>query len=216
MEQNFDDKPNRRVVSQLLEGARAGASAAELGAILRTDPVLCYACVAESGSINAVPTGYITTCSQAIEHMGMPVFTDWLDAALEHAVEVPKFSERVRNALIRGRFMELMGRSTMMRDDTEDLYLVGLFSGLHKLLNMALPDLILPLPFSDDMRAAILEQRGRIGRLLKFAQTIEGADEAGIDFMQTNMRLPSVQVYDAYNEAYDWMAEVEAKLTAKT
>ena len=31
--------------------------------------------------------------------------------------------------------------------------------------------------------------------------------------MQTNMRLPSVQVYDAYNAAYDWMKDVEAKVT---
>ena len=92
-------------------------------------------------------------------------------------------------------------------------HLVGLFSRLHKMLNIPLAELILPLPFSEDMRAAILEQSGRIGRLLKFAQTIENADEGGIDFMQTNMRLPAVQVYDAYNEAYDWMGEIEGKWT---
>jgi EAL and modified HD-GYP domain-containing signal transduction protein len=109
--------------------------------------------------------------------------------------------------------MELMGKSTMARDDTEDLYLVGLFSRLHRMLNIPLAELILPLPFSEEMRAAILEQSGRIGRLLKFAQTIENADEPGIDFMQTNMRLPAVQVYDAYNEAYDWMGATEAEWT---
>jgi len=28
------------------------------------------------------------------------------------------------------------------------------------------------------------------------------------------MHLPAVQVYDAYNEAYDWMVEVESQSTA--
>ena len=73
--------------------------------------------------------------------------------------------------------------------------------------------LILPLPFPEEMLAAMLEHRGRIGRLLKFAQIIESADETGIDFMQTNMRLPAAQVYDAYNEAYDWMTRVASMST---
>lgn len=213
-ERSAHDKPNQRVVSILIERASQGATAAQLGEILRTDPILCYAFLAEFGSAGAVPTEYVTSCRQAIELMGLPAMKEWLEAALEHSVIVPKFSERLRNTLIRARFMELIGRSAMKREDTEDLYLVGLFSELHKLLGIALAELILPLPFSEAMQAAILEQRGRVGRLLKFAQTIESADETGIDFMQTNMHLPSVQVYDAYNEAYDWMAETETRLTA--
>ncbi|UCH47319.1 MAG: hypothetical protein JSU95_14700 [Betaproteobacteria bacterium] len=213
-QQRIDDKPNKRVVDNLIERAKQSAAPAELGEAIKTDPILCYAFMAELGSSGAVPREYITSCRQAIELMGLPLLIEWLEAALEHAVDVPKFSPRVRDSLIRARFMELMGRTTMKREDTEDLYLVGLFSQLDKLVDMPLPELILPLPFAEDVRAAILEQIGRIGRLLKFAQTIESADEAGIDFMQTNMHLPSVQVYDAYNEAYDWMVEIEAKVTA--
>ena len=213
-EEQFHDKPNQRVVSLLMDGAKKSATPAELGEILRTDPILCYAFLAELGSSAAVPREYVISCRQAIELMGTPLLMEWLEAALEHAVAFPKLPGRVRDALIRARFMELMGRTTMQREDTEDLYLVGLFSKLHKLIGIELPELILPLPFSEDMRAAILEQRGRIGRLLKFAQTIESADESGIDFMQTNMRLPSVHVYEAYNEAYDWMVDVEKKITS--
>ena len=211
--QKFHDKPNHRVVSDLIARANEGASPAVMAGILRTDPILCYAFLAEFGSGGAVPTGYVTSCRQAIEIMGLPVLVEWLEAALEHAVKIPKLSNRVRNTLIRARFMELIGRSAMSRDDTEDLYLVGLFSQLDKLLGISLAELILPLPFSEQLQAAILEQRGRVGRLLKFAQTIESADEVGIDFMETNMRLPSAKVYDAYNEAYDWVADAEIRLT---
>jgi len=208
-----EDKPNLQIVTRLLELARNGASAGELSEIHRTDPVLCYALLAELGSGAGVPTKYVTTCRQALELIGVPAVIEWLEAALEHAVTFPRFSEQMRNTLIRARFMELMGRSTVMRDDTEDMFLVGLFSRLNRLLDMPLAELILPLPFPEEMQAAILEQRGRIGRLLKFAQAIESGDESGMGFMQTNMRLPAVQVYDAYNEAYDWMVEVEAEYT---
>lgn len=211
---NDDDKPNRLIVSRLIQRARDGATPAELSEIHRTDPVLCYALLAELGSGTAVRTGYVTTCRQAIEITGVPALIEWLEAAFEHAISFPRFSEQMRDTLIRARFMELMGRSTMMREDTEDMFLVGLFSRLNRLLGMPLAELILPLPISEEMRAAILEQRGRIGRLLKFTQAIESADESGIGFMQTNMHLPAVQVYDAYNEAYDWMVEVEAQSTA--
>jgi EAL and modified HD-GYP domain-containing signal transduction protein len=208
-----EDKPNLVIVNRLLDLARGGATAAELSDIHRTDPVLCYALLAELGTGAGVPTKYVVTCRQALELIGVPAAIEWLEAALEHAVNFPRFSEQMRNTLIRARFMELMGRSTVTRDDTEDLYLVGLFSRLNRLLKMPLSELILPLPFPEEMQAAILEQRGRIGRLLKFAQAIESGDESGMGFMQTNMRLPAVQVYDAYNEAYDWTVEIEAQST---
>ena len=207
------EKPNQRVITQLISGANGGATSHDLGNVIKVDPILCYALFVELGSTGAVPVSMVGSCKQAIDVMTLPVFDQWVQAALEYSEVFPRLPETVRNALIRARFMELMGKSAMAREDTEDLYLVGLFSRLHKLLDIPLAELILPLPFSEEMQAAILEQRGRMGRLLKFAETIENADEPGIDFMQTNLRLPAVQVYDAYNEAYDWMGEIEAQYT---
>jgi c-di-GMP-related signal transduction protein len=208
--ENGDDRPNYDVTSFLIERSKAGDTPAELGAILRTDPVLSYALLTDIGSGSAVPTRHITSCALAIELIGLPSLIEWLESALLHAVKTKGLSEQVQNALIRGRFMELMGKSTMSRNNTEDLYLVGLFSRLDKLLNMPLVELILPLPFSEELHSAILENRGRIGRLLKFSQSIETADESGMDFMQTNLHLPSAQVYEAYNDAYDWTKALEA------
>ena len=209
--QNGDDRPNYDIVSVLIERAKAGSTPADLGEILRTDPVLSYAMLTDIGSGSAVPTKHITSCAQAIELIGLPSLIEWLEGALLHAVKTTGLSENLQNALIRARFMELMGKSTMSRDDTEDLYLVGLFSRLDKLLDIPLVELILPLPFSEELHSAILENRGRVGRLLKFSQSIERADESGMDFMQTNLHLPSAQVYEAYNEAYDWMKALEAE-----
>ncbi len=211
VQENADARPNYDVVSSLIERSKAGASADELGEILRTDPVLSYALLTDIGSGSAVPTKHITSCSQAIDLIGLPSLIEWLESALLHAVTSTGLSENVRNALIRARFMELMGKSTMSRENTEDLYLVGLFSQLDRLLDLPLVELILPLPFSEEIHAAILENRGRIGRLLKFSQSIEKADESSMDFMQTNLHLPSFQVYQAYNEAYDWTKALEAK-----
>lgn len=209
--ENSDARPSYDVVSALIELGKAGSSSAEMGEILRTDPILTYAMLTDINSGSAVHTSHITSCAQAIELIGLPSLIEWLEGALLHAVKTTGLSESVQNALIRARFMELLGRSIMSRDSAEDMYLVGLFSRLDKLLNIPLVELILPLPFSEELQAAILENRGRIGRLLKFAQSIEKADESGMDFMQTNLHLPSLQVYDAYNDAYDWMKAIEAE-----
>ena len=209
--EDIDARPDYDVVSALIEHCKAGSSPAELGKILRTDPILTYALLTDINSGSAVHTSHINSCAQAIELIGLPSLIEWLDGALLHAVKTSGLSENVQNALIRARFMELLGTSIMERDNTEDMYLVGLFSRLDKLLNIPLVELILPLPFSEELQAAILENRGRIGRLLKFSQSIEKADESGMDFMQTNLRLPSLQVYEAYNDAYDWMKAIDAQ-----
>ena len=209
--ENSDARPRYDIVSVLIERCKAGSSSTELGKILRTDPILTYAMLTDINSGSAVHTSHIASCAQAIELIGLPSLIEWLEGALLHAVKTSSLSENVQNALIRARFMELVGRSIMSRDSTEDMYLVGLFSRLDKLLNIPLLELILPLPFSEEMQAAILENRGRIGRLLKFSQSIEKADESGMDFMQTNLHLPSLQVYEAYNDAYDWMKAIDAQ-----
>jgi EAL and modified HD-GYP domain-containing signal transduction protein len=209
--EDIDARPDYKVVFALIERCKAGSSPAELGEILRTDPILTYALLTDINSGSAVHTSHINSCAQAIELIGLPSLIEWLDGALLHAVKTSGLSENVQNALIRARFMELVGRSIMSRDSTEDMYLVGLFSRLDKLLNIPLVELILPLPFSEELQAAILENRGRIGRLLKFSQSIEKADESGMDFMQTNLHLPSMEVYEAYNEAYDWMKAIDAQ-----
>lgn len=210
---NDDDKPDYGVVSLMIKHLEAGSATAVLANTLRTDPILCYALMTDVGSYGAVPTKHITSCSQAIEVMGRTDLLEWLRGALKYTVEKIGLSETVRNALIRARFLELMGKTTMAREDTEDLYLVGLFSRLDRLLDVPLVELILPLPFSEELHSAILSNKGRIGRLLKFSETIESANESEMDFMQTNLRLPSAQVYNAYNEAYDWMKEVEEQHT---
>ncbi|MGD8476612.1 MAG: HDOD domain-containing protein, partial [Burkholderiales bacterium] len=174
-----DSLPNAQVLSELIQRASDGAEPAELADILKADPVLCYALLTEFSSNAAVLADYVTSCKQAVERMGSAALIDWLNAALEHAIKVPEFSDTVRNTLIRARFMELMGQSLKLREDVENAYLVGLFSRLDRLLGIPLPELILPLPFPEEMRAGILEQSGRIGRLLKFARTIEAADEHG-------------------------------------
>jgi len=202
-------RPNFQVVSRLIARVADGATPAELAEILKIDPVLCYALMAEVGAAGPVLAKYVTTCKQAIERLGSALFSELLNGALEHATRVTTFSEVVRNALIRARFMELMTTTMDAKKDTGEVYLIGLFSRLDALLGIPLPDLILPMPFPEEMRSAILEHAGRTGRLLKFAQTIEIADEHGMDFMQTNLHLPSFKVYEAYNEAYDWVTELE-------
>ena len=209
-----DARPNHQVVSRLLQRVADGATSAELVEILKVDPVLTYALLTEFSSTGAVLAKYVTSCKRAIENMGPAALTDWLTAALPHATKVTQFSDKIRNTLIRARFMELMGEPTKAGQEPENRYLVGLFSRLDELLDVPLPELILPMPFPEEMRSAILEQAGRLGRLLKFAQTIEQADEPGMDFMQTNLHLPAIQVYDAYNEADEWVAAMERQYTS--
>ncbi len=209
-----DALPNYEVVSRLLERVADGATSAELVDILKVDPVLTYALLTEFSSTGAVLAKYVTSCKRAVESMGPAALTDWLNAALPHAIRVTSFSDKVRNTLIRARFMELMGEPTKTGEESENRYLVGLFSRLDQLLDVPLPELILPMPFPEEMRSAILEQAGRLGRLLKFAQTIEQADEPGMDFMQTNLHLPAIQVYDSYNAADEWVSAMEKQYTS--
>ena len=51
-----------------------------------------------------------------------------------------------------------------------------LFSGLDLLLQRPLPELLKPLPLSEEIKAALLEKRGILGKVLSSVQAYEIAD----------------------------------------
>ncbi|MDY6903133.1 MAG: HDOD domain-containing protein [Thermodesulfobacteriota bacterium] len=88
-----------------------------------------------------------------------------------------KPNELIRTAIFRARFCELLGRHAgSMGIKPETLFLVGLFSVIDAILDNTMENLMAQLPFSGEIKSALVERAGPLGAYLNITIGCEAGD----------------------------------------
>lgn len=119
--------------------------------------------------------------------------------------------ELVRTAMVRGKMCELLAGASG-RADRHRFFTVGLLSALDALMNLEMPDVVGKMPLSEDLRAALLEHRGEMGRVLAGALAFEKGDWDALD----QLGLPHAQIQDSWLGAVEWTTRIERDLLRGT
>lgn len=200
--------PSYRQIIRILNMVREEAEIADIEEELKADPVIIYRLLTH---VNSAGMGFpreIKSFRQAVTILGLHQLYRWLAMLLVTADPGEGGSVTGRNAIIRGRFLELVGKAHFRRERADDLFVVGAFSLLDVLLGEPMETLLEELSISDTMRAALLRQEGPYAPLLRLAESIEQADEARIDAALAGLPIPIDVIYDTYEEALDWAGKL--------
>jgi hypothetical protein len=87
-----------------------------------------------------------------------------------------KPTELTLTALIRARFCELAGGELGIAGPAE-LFTLGLFSVIDGMMDAPMHDVVASLPLADDIRDALVQRRGRMGRLLDCVVSLETGED---------------------------------------
>lgn len=140
----------------------------------------------------------IESIRQAVVYLGLQALKTWATLLVLTGTE-DKPSELLKLALQRAKLCELLARAA--GDGRADTYFtVGLFSSIEALIEIPLADILPNMPFSDDVKSALLEHCGPFGEALQCALALEQAD-----WNQTRFHdLTPAQITAAYVEAAKW------------
>lgn len=106
-------------------------------------------------------------------------------------------------ALVRAKMSELL--ATSLKEGNEDEYFtVGLFSILDALLDKSMAEVLSHVELSDPVRSALIEQNGKLGKVLQCVMAYEVGDWSGVQ--ELGLDLPTLQ--HSYFEAMGWMGEL--------
>jgi EAL and modified HD-GYP domain-containing signal transduction protein len=143
----------------------------------------------------------VRSVHEALTLLGTTTVRRWaMVMALSALPDAP--SELVALALLRARMCELLGAGR--GEESDRLFTVGLFSVADALVDAPLEDVLEPLPFDDQTRAALLRGEGYAGELLEAVVEYErghfpadpgDGDESG------------VPLASAYLAALEWAEE---------
>jgi EAL and modified HD-GYP domain-containing signal transduction protein len=196
--------PSYPQIVRIMNLVRREEDIAEIEDQLKSDPVISYRLMTY---INSAAMGFpreIKSFRQVITILGYHQLYRWLIMLLVTADQRAGRSVTGMNAIIRGRFMELLGKVHFGKPQADDLFVVGVFSLLDVLFDKPMEVLLEPLNIAATMREALVKRDGPYMPLLLLAEAIEKSDEARIDTIHRGLGIDIETVYDTYADALAW------------
>jgi EAL and modified HD-GYP domain-containing signal transduction protein len=170
--EEIDDGTSRRRLLALLGLLARDADAAELEALLKQDPALCFHLLKLVNSAAFALGAPITSFNQAIAVLGRRQMQRWLQLLL-YARPDP---DSLPNLLLpiaaqRGAQLEVLCKNAGGDRAAQDIaFMTGVFSLLDRLFVMPMAEVVRALHLPDEVCEALLRRAGRLGRLLHFVE----------------------------------------------
>jgi EAL and modified HD-GYP domain-containing signal transduction protein len=190
---------NKLTILQLvLELQDKNTDVDRLEQIISRDVTMSYRILRYINSAYCALSRKVESIHEAIVYVGTGNISRW--ASL---IAMTGFNDRpeelLRMAMMRARMCERMANAAGCAD-TGSYFTVGLFSVLDALLRQPMSSIVSELPFSEEMKAALLYKQGRIGEALQCAESCEQVicEPSGFG------SLDRVQLRDIYLEAMVW------------
>ena len=173
--------PSYANIIKVLNLVRSEADIGEIEDAIKVDPVIAYRLMTK---INSAGLGFprkVSSIRQAIAIFGYHGLYRWLAMLLVTGDPQNGKSIIGRIAIVRGRLLELVGKTPDDSKRGDDLFVVGSFFLLDNILGEPLEKLLNELSISYVMRQALLSGDGPYGLYLSLVEALEIGDDARVD-----------------------------------
>lgn len=195
--------PAQVMILQLMEMVRKNADVRQLEGILRRDAALSYKLLRYINSVGFGLGAEIQSLRHAVTMLGYSPLYRWLSLLLATASTSGHSPVLMQTAVIRGRFAELLGQDFLPKNESENLFVAGMFSLLDKLLGIPMEQVLEKLQLSEPVEQALLGREGIYGPFLALAEACESKDGAA-EALADSLFISAKQVNHAHLSALAW------------
>jgi c-di-GMP phosphodiesterase len=178
----------------------------EVEKVVSQDVALTYKILQYANSAGMALTRKVNSAGHAVRLIGLETIRTWSSALLLSSVD-NKPRELMTSALVRAHMCELLSES--VKDAEKESYLsAGLLSVLDALLDCPMEKALSELPLSDEIKAALIDGTGPVGKALRCAIAYENADWNNVRFYG----LAPASVRAKYMTAIGWARKLATGL----
>lgn len=197
-------RPAQATILQLINLVRQQASTQEIEEVLKRDPTLSFNLLRFINSASFGLRTEVTSFKHAVMLLGLKKLFKWA-ALLLTTSQVGGIPPAVGStAVVRGRLMELLAADTLDPDESDNAFVVGIFSLLDTLLGMPMPAALASLSLPETVTHALLYGTGPLAPYLALAKACESGDDDTFANTSLALGLSSNQVNWAHLQALAW------------
>ncbi len=146
----------------------------------------------------------ITSIRHAAAMLGQKELKKWITTAVTKQLCDDKPSEISRTSLLRAKFAENLANLFDLGGQSQELFMMGLFSIIDIILDKPMKEALEMLHVSKNVQDALVEGTGPFAPVIEFIQGYEVANWALIDRVMLINHLESDSVYVAYIDSLKW------------
>ncbi|RQO36229.1 histidine kinase [Herminiimonas sp. KBW02] len=191
------------IILQLMEMLRQNADIRELEEVLKRDAALSYKLFRYINSVGFGLGAEIQSLRHAVTMLGYSPLYRWLSLLLATASTGSHAAVLMQTAIVRGRFAELAGQGILPKNEAENLFVVGMFSLLDRLLGMPMEEVLGKIQLAEPVVQALLTRDGMYGPFLALAEACE-QNNGNIAALADSLFISARQVNEAHLAALLW------------
>ncbi len=151
-----------------------------------------------------VKTAEITTIRHAAAMLGQKELKRWINTAVVNQISSDQPNELTRLTLLRARFAENLAGLFELKMQSEELFLMGLFSVLDIILDKPIDEALEMIQVSKDIKAALIKREGKLAPVLEYILAYETADWSEVSRIMVLRNIDTNKVYQAYLDTLSW------------
>lgn len=176
----------------------------EVEKLISVDVTLSYKLLRYVNSTSSI-SSEIKSFRQALAYLGKDKLKKFVSLVAISTIKGDKPESLYSLSLQRAKFCELLSVTISQSENKSQAYLVGLFSLLDSLLDQRLEDIVAVIPVEKNIRFALLEHQGLLGKMLNLVSAYERAEWDKVDIITEEIGvIPSVTA-QCYEESLIWV-----------
>lgn len=196
--------PESLLILQLMQMVQANVDVRHLESTLKRDAAVTYQLLRY---LNSASFGFgveVQSLRHAVALMGYGPLYRWLAVLLTQSTAHPPPPALMQAAVIRGRFVELLGQGLLPQREAENLFVTGMFSLLDGLLGVPITEVLDKIQLPEAVVQALLTREGLYGPFLRLVEACESVDGGGAVLAEAAF-LTSAQTNSAHVAALAWV-----------
>lgn len=195
--------PQTVLILQLMQMVQENADVRELEKVLKRDATILYNLLHYINSASFGIEVEIESLHHAVTMLGYSPLYRWLSLLLAKTSTTGFSPALLQAAIVRGRFMELLGQKLLSKSEAENLFVVGLFSLLDQLLGIPMEQVLRQISLSGAIAQALVAREGIYGPFLALAEACELENGCASDLADA-LFLSAAHVNQSHLSALVW------------
>ncbi|SDB05436.1 EAL and HDOD domain-containing protein [Eubacterium oxidoreducens] len=146
----------------------------------------------------------INSVQHAVAMLGQKELKRWIVTAITRELCADRPSEIMRLSLIRAKFAENLSKLFGFKNEEKELFLMGLFSVLDKILDRTIEEALQEVKVSKEIYDALVSGEGPYAELFQFMKDYEEAYWPEVSRVMLLKEIEVADVYEAYKGALNW------------
>lgn len=195
--------PQTVLILQLMHMVQENVDVRHLEDVLKRDATLSYKLFRYINSASFGMEVEIQSLRHAVTMLGYKPLFRWLSLLLAMTSLTGFSPALLQAAIVRGRFVELLGLGLLSKGEAENLFVIGMFSLLDQLLGIPIQEVLSQIVLPDTVAQALISREGVYGPFLALTEACEREDGCAADFADA-LFMTATRVNQAHMSALSW------------